>query len=162
MGFRDLDTLFDDTLPLPIGGKVYIVPAPDAELGLWCQRMVSAGLMIQAGETPPETAPPLTLDDDDERALYQRMLGETFDVMVSDGISWPKIQLVGQTALLWIGSGRPLAEQFWNSGGDPEAFPPRRSKKAGTRGSTSTAAANTTKRQASTSGTRSRKANSKR
>jgi hypothetical protein len=160
MGFQDLDTLFDDTLPLPIGGKVYVVPAPDAELGLWCQRMVSAGLMIQAGETPPENMPKLTLNDEDEEALYRRMLGDTYNELINDAVSWPRIQLIGQTALLWIGSGRPLAEEFWNSGGDPEAFPPARRR---TRpGSTSTGEARTTRRRGSTSGTTSRRGGSKR
>jgi hypothetical protein len=160
MGFQDLDALLDDTLSLPIGDKVYIVPAPNAELGLWCQRMVAAGLMIQAGQTPPESMPKLTLDDEDEEALYRRMLGDAFDALLADGVSWPKIQIVGQTALLWIGSGRPLAEEFWNSGGDPEAFPPARKR---TRpGSTSTGEARTTKRRGSTSGTTSRRGGSKR
>lgn len=157
MGFRDLDEVFEDTLPLPIGGKVYVVPAPDAELGLWCQRMLSAGLMIQAGQSPPDGLPSLTLDDADEVELYRRMLGGTYDQMIDDGVSWPKIQLVAQTALFWIGSGRPLAEEFWASGGDPEAFPPPRRKT-----STRTGGGNTTKRRASTSGTKSRRASSKR
>jgi hypothetical protein len=159
MGFQDLDAVFDDTLPLPTGGKVYVVPAPDAELGLWCQRMISAGLMIQAGQTPPDNMPKLTLDDSDEEALYRRMLGDTYNELINDAVSWPRIQLIGQTALLWIGSGRPLAEEFWNSGGNPEVFPPQRKP---LRGLTGTGAARTTKRPGSTSGTKSRRATSKR
>lgn len=151
--------MFDDTLSLPIGDRVYVVPAPDAELGLWCQRMISAGLMIQAGQTPPDNMPALTLDDGDEEALYRRMLGDTYNELINDAVSWPRIQLIGQTALLWIGSGRPLAEEFWNSGGDPEAFPPLRKP---SRGSTSTAGVRTTKRPASTTGTKSRRATSRR
>jgi hypothetical protein len=170
MGFRDLDELLDDGLPLPISGKIYRIPPADAELGLWCQRLISLGMAVQMGETLPEGAPPLTLDDDDENALYRRLLGSrqnaegewvggVFDELIADGVNWERIKIVGQTAMFWVGAGRELAEAFWNAGGDPEAFPPRRRP---SKASTRTAAGSTTKRAGSTSGTRSRKTGSHR
>jgi hypothetical protein len=156
MPFKDLDDFFHDSLDLPIGAKIYSVPSPDATLGLWCQRVLGAGISIANGGDP-DTIPnlPQELDDQEERDLYVRLLGPVWDQLQADGVSWERIRMVGQTAFIWVGGSRELAEQFWNSGGDPKASAPNRSARRA--GSTSTAAGGTTPPLVSGNGTRSHK-----
>ncbi|MFD0659770.1 DUF7426 family protein [Thermocatellispora tengchongensis] len=119
--FQDLDDFFDDSLPLPVGGKWYRIPAPDAEVGLLCQRLMHASLAAEQGEAvddPKLTAlAEVVLTDDEERDLYQRVLGPVFDELRADGVSWPKIQHVGATALVWVAAGKDAAAKMWASGG---------------------------------------------
>jgi hypothetical protein len=159
--FQDLDQVFDDSLRLPIGGKVYTIAPPDAELGLWVQRLMAAAVGIANGSPVPENAPSLTLNDKDERELYPRLLGSAFDQLVQDGVRWSKIQMVAYTTFWWISSGIDAASEFWNSGGVPKAPLSRREAKPS--GSTKgTGGGNTTRRQGSSSGTRYHKTSSRR
>lgn len=163
--FGDLDERFEDFLTLPVGGKPYVIPSPDAELGLWLQRLVGIGMAIQQGAAPEEIPPlkprPGVADDieisvkggvvGDEHALYRRLLGPVWDELHVDGVSWAKIKMVSETAMFWVGAGLPVAEAYWDSGGDPEALAPNRQA----RRSRSTGGANTTRSQNSTSTTKS-------
>lgn len=160
MAFDDLDQYFDDTLSLPVGGKTYVIAGPDAETGLFCQRLMTAGVAASAGLPTPASMPDLKMDDDAETAFYRRILGDVYDQLVADGVSWPKIQIVAQTAFFWIASGKEMAEAFWRSGGDPKASSASAAPNRASRRSTSTAAARTTKPRASTSGTKSPRKNS--
>lgn len=166
MGFVELDQVFEDTLNLPVGGKTYTIPAPDALFGLWCQRVIEAGYLIQQGVKPEEVGdmPPFPLEDgtvlqveagkiDADHAMYRRLLGDVWDQLHADGVSWPRIQVVAQTAMIWVGVGVEAAETFWNSGGNPEAFAPNRQA----RRSTATVGADTTRKPSSTSTTKSRR-----
>lgn len=156
MPFKDLDDFFHDTLDLPIGEKIYSVPSPPATLGLWCQRVFGAGVGIANGESPDKIPNmPQFFDDDEERALYERLLGPVWTQLSDDGVNWERIRLVGMTAFIWIGASRDLAEQFWNSGGDPKASASNRAARR-TR-STGTDAGSTTPIPVSGSGTKSRK-----
>ncbi|NRQ31277.1 hypothetical protein HII36_05420 [Nonomuraea sp. NN258] len=153
--FQDLDDFFDDSLPLPVGGKWYRVPAPDAEVGLLCQRLMHAGLAAEQGQAVDD--PKLTelvevvLNDEEERDLYQRILGPTWDELRADGVSWPKIQHVGATALVWIAAGKDAAAKVWASGGTTgEAPAPNRA----TRRATAAAAKSTRSRGSATTTTR--------
>jgi len=148
--FKDLDELLDDTLKLLIVGVTYVVPAPSAERGLYCQRVLAAGVSVAAGEEP--TGPPPVLDDGQELDLYSRCLGTAYDQMVADNVSWPRIRHAGITAFLWIASGEDLAAAWWR--GDPNALSPNREARRAT--SASTGAASKIRPRASTSGTKSR------
>jgi hypothetical protein len=159
--------VFDGRLALPgKNGKIYHIPEADAELGAWCTAMFAAGMAINLGEPPPsEGLPPLQLDDDAENAMYLRVLGkELLEQLYADGYGHGTIRLFGQTAFIWIAVGKEAAEAFWNSGGNPKVRAPRdrrRTSAPGTDSTPSTAAANTTRRRVSTSGTKPRKAPSK-
>lgn len=160
--FEDLDQFLDDTLQLPVGGKIYTIGSPDAELGLWIQRVMSVGVAIHQGQTP-SPPPPLrnpdgtTIEAKDgfvqaDEALYRRLLGPVWDELRVDGVPWLKIEMVAQTAMIWIATGVDAAQAFWRAGGRPEAQAPNRRA----RRSTSTAGANTIKPVASTNGMKSR------
>lgn len=121
MTFRDLDQFFNDTLQLPIGGKVYTVPPVSAKTGLALQRMLGLGVSAANGETvdPAEMAK-INLDDDGERDLYATCLGTAYDEMLEDGVPWPRLRHAGITAFMWAAGNRELAEEIWNT---PEGGP---------------------------------------
>lgn len=122
MAFKELDEFFDPTLRLPIRGKVYVVPSPDAKTGLWCQRMLATGELAAAGvELSPEDIEALNLDDGQEKELYRTVLGTAWDELFADGVPWEMVKHAGKTAFIWIASTREAAEACWNSAeGDSE------------------------------------------
>ncbi|MEU1880836.1 hypothetical protein ABZ470_26315 [Streptosporangium sp. NPDC020072] len=128
--FQDLDEFFDDSLRLPVGGKTYVIPAPDAEVGLLCQRLMHASLAVEQGEEVDDPQlnelAAVVLDDDEERDLYQRILGPVWDELRADRVTWPRIQHVGATALVWVAAGKEAAAKIWGSGGAGEAPAPNR------------------------------------
>lgn len=171
--FGNLDQFLEDTLTLPVGEHEYVIPSPDAALGLWCQRLYTVALQINEGETPtpipalqalpgdPDQTP-LTADTkgkvaQDER-LYRRLLGPVWDELHANNVSWPKIKVIAETAVFWAGAGLEVAEVYWSSGGNPEALRPNRKA----RRSTPTGGASTTKKPGSGSGTKSQPTASKR
>ncbi len=114
--FEDLDEFFDGNLKLPIGGKVYAVPSPDIETGLYCQRIAETGLAMRRGQQLSESdVEALRLDDSQERDWYRRLMGTAYDEMISDGVSWAKVQHAGATTFAWITSGSKAAERTWVS-----------------------------------------------
>ncbi|MEV0149681.1 MULTISPECIES: hypothetical protein [unclassified Nonomuraea] len=141
---KALDEFFDDTLTLPVGGKEYTVPAPSAETGLLCQRLMQAGVAAANGQETDLTDL-ANLDDDQETDLYRRCLGPVYDELRADKVTWPRIKHCGVTAFLWIAVDVDAAMKFWESGGDPEALAPNRAA--------SEAVARTTRSRGSTSGT---------
>lgn len=173
MAFKNLNEVFDGRLALPgPNGKVYRVPEPDAELGLWCTAMYTAGLASQLGQQMPDgsSLPPLQLDDDAEDAMYRRVLGPVHAELLADGYGLPTVRFFAQTAFFWIAAGPEIAEAFWNAGGqpDPKAQAPNRAARRAaktappaTASTSSTAAARTTRKAASMSGTTPRKAPSR-
>lgn len=152
--FQDLDEFFDDSLALPVGGKLYRIPPPDAEVGLLCQRLMQAGLAAEQGEqvNDPELneLAAVVLDDDEERDLYVRILGPVWAELRADGVSWPKIQHVGSTALVWVAAGKEAAAKIWVAGSTGEAPAPNRA----TRRATVSAAKSTRSRGSATTTTR--------
>lgn len=146
--FDDLyDVLSADELVLPVGGKKYRIPEVDAETGLWCQRI--AGLARKHGKGEDISHQLANLDDDEERDLYSRMLGPVLDELTEDGIPWPKVQHIARTTLVWVVAGKAAAAVAWSLGGAPAPAPNR----AARRGTATPAAARSTRKPASESGT---------
>lgn len=129
MSFRDLDEFFDSSLRLPVRGKTYVIPSPDAKTGLWCQRIIALAGKGKDGLTDDDAAS-LRLDDDEERDLFQRLLGDAFEEMVADGLPWEHVKHCGMTALMWAAGNSEQAEAYWNAGGDPKAAPRDRKRSA--------------------------------
>lgn len=117
--------LEDPVLRLPIKGKTYVVHDVDAATGLFVQSLMSSASMVRSGLEIDPTDRRLVLDDDDERDLYRRVLGDTYDELVNDGVKWRLVKRAGQATVLWIHRGEEAAEQFWNGGPeDPKAPAP--------------------------------------
>lgn len=151
-GFRDLDEFFDPSLRLPIGGKTYTVPPPDAEVGLLCQRLMHAGLAAQAGQEVDQDGlnrlADAVLSDEQEKDLYKRLLGPVWEELFADRVSWPVIQHVGETALLWVAAGVDAAARHWEAGaGEAQAPANRKTRRA------AAAQARSTRSRGSRSGT---------
>lgn len=121
MPYNPLDEF--PTLKLPIKGKTYVVKAPDAATGLWVQSIMVAASAIRAGQEPAESDLSTVLDDDDERDLHRRVLGDTFDELVADKIPWPALKKAGATTVMWITYGDDVAERFWNGATDDPKAP---------------------------------------
>lgn len=154
---KDLDDLLDDRLELPIAGQVYRIEGPDAEIGLWCQRSVAAGIEASLGRTVPD-APQLVFEGQDELDLYRRLLGPVYDQMVKAKLSHPKIKFVTETVIIWCAIGKASAHAYWNGGGQDgwagKAQPSRPERRAAAKAGTATGAASTTPRRSSGSGTK--------
>lgn len=144
--FEDLDGLLDDCLELPVNGKVYRVAGPSAEDGLRIEKVTTLAMQLVAGGEPDDAE---ALDDDDERNLYRLCLGDTYDELLADRVSWVQLRHVALTALVWINSGTEQAGKFWSSAGNPETQAPNRAE----RRAAGSAAAKPTRSRGSTSGT---------
>lgn len=160
--FRDLDELLDPRLELVIGGKVYVVEPPNAELGLWCERVLQTGANLHAAERDEQVtevmqrfgdAPPP--GDNPDLPLQARVLGGTYQQMVDDGVAWPKVKFCGHTTFIWITMGEEAALAYWNAGGRPEQPAPNRAARRKT--SPPTGAAPSTRKRGSMSTTTSPK-----
>jgi hypothetical protein len=169
--FQALDELLDGNLELPVGRKVYVIEAPSAETGLYCQRYVAAmknaattsvklqkQLAAAAGDDADDQAMADLIDDDaiellsdhDEAQMYQRVLGDTYQQLIDDKVSWPTMKRVALTAFWWIVAGDERAEQFWKNGeAAGKALSP-------TKTSRNTGGGTSTRRRASTTTTKSR------
>ncbi|MGH3745812.1 MAG: DUF7426 family protein [Micromonosporaceae bacterium] len=108
---RNLDDFVDDSLKLPIGGKTYVVPGPDAATGIMCQRLMTAGARAHAGMDIGDIS--IDLDDEEEDAFFRRVLGPAYEQMVADGVSWPRLKHAALTAFFWIAMDDDTAKAFW-------------------------------------------------
>ncbi|MCA6093492.1 hypothetical protein LE181_15150 [Streptomyces sp. SCA3-4] len=149
MAFEALDELLDESLHLPIGGRVYRVPAPSAEVGLRTQAIVHAAAVAADGGRADEQI----LADAAERDLYADVLGSAHAEMVADGVPWPALKHSAITAMVWISQDKAAAERFWNAAGDPSRVAPNRQQRRAQSG-----AASSTRSRGSTSGTSTRPA----
>jgi hypothetical protein len=155
MAFKQLEEFFDAQITLPIRGKKYVIESPDAETGLLCQRiMASAATVMAGGEISEEDTAKIRLDDEEERDLYERLLGAAWGQMFADKVPWTLVKHAGSTALVWVTSSREEAEAFWEAGPKPEPKAPQDRKAPARKASTSRATsprkrpANSTKRAA--------------
>lgn len=112
--FKDLTEYLTDTLDLPINGKVYRVPPVDAQTGLKLKRIQLLGQAAANGaELSEEQLAELQMDDEEQRSLYQKLLGPVYDEMLEDGVSWPHLERAGNTAIAFFVGGREMAEKAW-------------------------------------------------
>lgn len=168
--FEALSELHDDSLTLPVKGgdgrvREYTIPAPSAEVGLKVQQLTGMAVGLLAGGAEPDTS---ALDDAGELDLYKMCLGDVHEQLLKDGVTWPWHRHVAITAVRWILDGLDAAAEYWKAAGDPTqvAGPNREARRAAakakkkTKSKSGSAAANGTRRPASTSGTSARKATS--
>jgi len=152
--FDDLSEILDPHLRLPIGGRTYLVPGVNAAIGLRLQALQAVAQQRRLSGSERES---LQLGDDDELDLVRDCLGAAYQQMVDDDVPWDWIKHAGMTAFLRWTTGQEAAERFWRS---PLGEAPGTPSPGRPRTSTTTAAAPSTRRPASTSGTRSRKKSS--
>jgi hypothetical protein len=164
MPLKDLREAINGTHKLPIGGNVYVVEPITAELGLQFQDLMEvAATAKKASDAGAEYSPSAdeeeVLNDAAEKDLYREALGPAHDLMVEDGVRFAELKLAALYVIFHAVYGDTFAAAYWASGGKAPA-PNRAARRTETR--TRTAAANTTKSQASRNGTTTRKATPKR
>ncbi|MFI6055502.1 hypothetical protein ACIBCO_36130 [Streptomyces violascens] len=148
MAFDALDELLDESLELPIAGRLYTVPAPSAEIGLRTQAIVHAAAVAADGGRVDDQV----LGDAAERDLYAELLGPAHEQMVADAVPWPALKHAAITAMVWVAQDKAAAERYWNAAGDPSRLAPNRAARR------QSGAASSTKSRGSTSGTSTRPA----
>ena len=176
-GLLDLADWLEETWPVPYKGKTYRIPAPSAELGLRIEALMAAGAAheryqamaraaIAQGKEPPKPKElpnkyRQLLTDEEERDLYQDVLGPAWDELVEAGMPWPLLKQVAIGAMIRWHMGEDAADAHLRalvSRPNPPAAGNRASRRAASK---RTAAATTTKPRASTSGTTSRRISSR-
>ena len=111
----DLAAFMDPVLHLPIGGVEYRVSC-NAYQGLRVTRLITEGM---------------SLNDEQERAEIIAILGDTYQQMLNNGVSWPKIVHAGRTAIFHFGYSPTVGQRIWESvdvSGNP--IPPSPNQKA--------------------------------
>lgn len=156
---RDLAEVFRPELVLPIRGKDYTVPAPDAGTGLrltalWAFVMQASAQAMEAdGDHREALLRALNLTDAQTDDFYAMALTQpVMDEMVADGLPWEYIAHAAETAWhRWV-QGADIATAYWESGG--KAVPTMSRQTLST--STSTGEASTTPTPGYGTGTTSR------
>jgi len=155
--FEQLGELLDEyiELPVPVGNReegktnTYRIESPSARDGLQIERITQIAATLVSGGEDINTE---LLDDNEERDVFQLLLGPQYKQMMDDGVKWVWLRHAALTVLMWVNSGLQTAEQYWASAGDPERLArnraERRSKQRG-----SSAAETSTRGRASTNGT---------
>jgi hypothetical protein len=119
MARRDLSAFFDDGLDytgIPSrahpDGKTYRVPCVDAKTGLWLTALTDIGVKaVVGGEITDEDAASLKLDDDQEKRLYERVLGPVWHELLDDGVSYDLVQRIARDAYLTFALGQEAADE---------------------------------------------------
>ena len=154
---KELEDFFNPALLLPIKGKEYTVKAVDAQTGLRLQNLLGVGLKAEAGgDISPQDIE--LVSDDEETDFFTTILGDTYQELVTDGISYKGLQFISSVVFIWTTQSFELAQEMWRTGGKAPAQN-REQRRTATR--TRTAAASTTPKRASASGTSTRKATAK-
>ncbi|MET9690139.1 hypothetical protein ABZY81_16955 [Streptomyces sp. NPDC006514] len=149
MAFEELGELLDESIELPVAGRLYTVPAPSAEIGLRTQSLIHAAAVAADGGRADEQV----LGDAAEHNLYRDVLGPAHDAMIADGVMWPTLKHAAITAMVWIAQDKAAAERYWAAAGDPSRLAPNRAARRSQSG-----AASSTPSRGSTSGTSTRRA----
>jgi hypothetical protein len=121
-------------------GKAYRFASPDFETGLWLKNLIEFGQRVAlGGEVRDSDTERLNLDDDEEVDLYRRVMGDTFEQLRTDGVSWGHVQKVFQLLLKHWGTGQDVAATLREAAGEAEAQPNRTARRASARSSSPTA-----------------------
>lgn len=135
--FEAIDEYLDtEGISLPICGKSYLIPPPDALTGLEVTRLMS--LMVDATNgqdisDDPRVKAVLEADAQADEHFEKRILGPALDEMIADKVPWPMVQLAFQTAMVWISQGAEQAARYWAAGGGATGKAPNRATRRATR-----------------------------
>lgn len=163
MGFERLTARA--TIVLPILDTDWVIDSPPADVGAVVNALFArVGRAEREGrELAAEDVADLNLDDDEQRELFPRVLGEdTYADMTAPGttVPWDHVQLAAMTTMVWIVSGLDAAVAFFNAGGvaGPPVAPNRAARRAKVVTATKRAAVARKAPRASTAGTTTRTA----
>lgn len=144
-----------ESLPFTIeeGGPTYTVYPTDVDTALLVHDLWGIGQDASNGKQVDPSQ--RVLDNAAERDLYDRLLGDALAAMEEDGADWPDIQFIATCVMIWIVGGKPAAEAYRDTGGDPKEMEKVKAtlgNRASRRASAGTAT--TTRKRASGTGTK--------
>lgn len=119
MPFEDLAAFVRPGFDLPVLGRTYYIPPPNARDGAWLQALIDGveSVVLTAAIGAANKA---VLSDEQERTAYQIALGSAYDEMVAAGVPWPVLKHAGWTAWMFWTRGQAAAERSWaRFGEDP-------------------------------------------
>lgn len=126
-----------DGITLPIGGKSYLIPSPDALTGLEVTRLIDVVVDAANGQdidsNDARVQQILKAEEQQHGDLIVRILGPALDEMTADGVKWSVVQHVFGTALTWITQGAEQAARYWAAGGGATGKAPNRATRRATR-----------------------------
>lgn len=136
MGFERLTARA--SIVLPIGDADWVIESPDAATGALVNALFDrTGRADREGrDLDTDDVSDLVLDDDQQRELFPRVLGDdTYAEMTApgSGLTWDQVQHAATTTMVWIVSGLDVAVAFFNSGGiagDPPVAPNRAARRS--------------------------------
>jgi hypothetical protein len=135
--FDAIDEALDlEGITLPIGGKDYLIPPPNALTGLEVTRLMSLVVDATNGADitdDPRVAEVLDANEKAGESFEKRILGPALDEMMTDGVPWPMVQLAFQTTMIWISQGAETAARYWTAGGGATGKEPNRQTRRATR-----------------------------
>lgn len=140
----------DEPIVLTYRGKDYEIRPATARTGLDMRRLFAATERAQNGEELSDRDKEILNRDSED--VWQELLGDTFDELMDDGVTFGALDLIGNTAVMWAAQDRDMALEFWENEGKAPA--PNRAQRRAAK--TRTGGATTTKRQASGTGTSTR------
>ena len=131
----------DDSVTIAIPSKAHpdgrdsTFAAPDIDTGLQLSALAQLGVKAGSGKDLTEAdLAAIDLDDDAELDLYRQVMGDTYDELVADGVSWTRLQRVGRYLFIMHGLGEDAAAQaVANSPGGSQPQANRAQRRAATR-----------------------------
>lgn len=117
MPFEDLAAFVRPGFDLPVLGRTYYVPPPNARDGAWLQALID-GVESVVLTSAIGAANRAVLDDQQERTAYQIALGTAYQQMVDAEVPWPVLKHAGWTAWMFWTRGQMAAERYWQQFGD--------------------------------------------
>lgn len=142
----------DDQLVLEWKGREYRIEPVSAKVGLRVERIISAAERNARGAAQ-EGDQEQVLSDSDELDLYPDLLGDVYEQMLDDGVTFIRLKLAATATMMWTVYDEEVALEYWNAGGKAPA-PNREQRRAKT---TRTGGATSTKRPGSGTGTSTRR-----
>jgi len=109
-------------------GKIYSIASPDAETGLRLTGLANIAAKAASNvAVRPEDVESLRMDDSEERTFMQQVLGDVYDEMLADGVSWVTMQRLNQYVFAYFAVSPQAAERGVESGAFAgKATPPNR------------------------------------
>jgi hypothetical protein len=90
-------------------GREYVFKSPPGREGLFLVNLIQLGQKAALGDAPSaQELEKLLVDDDDERDMYHRVMGDTLEVMLDDGVNWEDVQNIYTSLLRKWGQFQPI------------------------------------------------------
>lgn len=118
MPFEDLAAFVRPGFDLPVLGRTYYVPPPNARDGAWLQALIDGVESMVLTSAVGAANKAVLLDDEQERTAYQIALGAAYQEMSDADVPWPVLKHAGWTAWMFWTRGQAAAERYWTQFGD--------------------------------------------